>query len=323
MFKYSIIMPVYNAESKLKISVESIIHQTYENWELIVVDDGSTDNSYDVLKNYSKKEKRIKVLHQENSGPGPARNLGIEYATGDYICFIDSDDYFDSNYLKKIESVLSNEIYDLIYISIIQEDTNGKTKNIINVKKYNKKNKEDLIPLQLIGIIPWGAFSKIVRRNLIGKSLFQKLDVGEELIYSCDLIQKANKIVFLGEPIYHYVYNEKGQHKKGGLDPWKPVVDSLKTYLIEKNIYKKYQKSINTLAVRALTIATYRCCTNYKYSEAKKALKQIIKTYQNEYNLSLYENDNIDKKSKVIMFCIKNKLYLSIYLMSRIRAKNK
>lgn len=97
----SVIMPVYNSSKYLEESIESVINQKYSNWELICIDDGSTDDSFEILKGYEKKYKAVKVYKQENSGPAQARKLGISKSKGDYISYLDSDDVYSKNYLEE------------------------------------------------------------------------------------------------------------------------------------------------------------------------------------------------------------------------------
>jgi len=103
--KISVIVPVYNAEKFLNNCIESVVHQSYTNWELLLIDDGSSDSSAEIMKAACKNDARIKEFHQKNAGPGIARNKGIEIATGDYIVFLDADDYIDSEYFALLEKI--------------------------------------------------------------------------------------------------------------------------------------------------------------------------------------------------------------------------
>lgn len=114
MKKISIIIPVYNTEAFLKECIESILVQTYSNFEIIIINDGSKDRSAQICEYYSAKDKRIKVFHQENSGQSVARNRGISLATGDYIMFVDSDDYLCNNDALRIISEQAEDSYDII-----------------------------------------------------------------------------------------------------------------------------------------------------------------------------------------------------------------
>lgn len=125
MCKVSIIVPVYNVEKYLNRCIDSIIKQTFENIEIILVDDGSTDNSSKICDEYALKDHRIKVIHKANGGLSEARNYGIDVATGDYLLFVDSDDYIDVNLIKNLEQYMDNQL-DVIKFKIIRVDEYGK-----------------------------------------------------------------------------------------------------------------------------------------------------------------------------------------------------
>ena len=114
----SIIMPVYNAEKYLNRSIESIMNQTYNNIEIILVNDGSTDNSLEICTSYQEKDNRIKLINQANKGVSFARNKGIDEATGDYIMFIDSDDYVEKNMIEDMVSKITEDDIDLVISGI-------------------------------------------------------------------------------------------------------------------------------------------------------------------------------------------------------------
>src|SRR5688572_9651460 len=114
MNKISIIMPVYNVEKYLHTAVDSVLQQTYKNFELIVVDDGSTDKSGDISESYAKSDKRVSVVHKDNGGLSDARNAGLPHARGDYIIFIDSDDYWDKELLSELVSYNKDKNLDAI-----------------------------------------------------------------------------------------------------------------------------------------------------------------------------------------------------------------
>ena len=127
----SIIIPVYNVELYVKESIESVLKQTYKNIEIIIVDDGSTDNSLKVCKEVLDTDKRIKVIHQENQGVVKARNKGIELANGDYIMFVDSDDWIDAN---MVEELVKNMVdVDIVTSGMYHEIEKGKV-----VEKYDQ-----------------------------------------------------------------------------------------------------------------------------------------------------------------------------------------
>ncbi len=313
--KYSTIMPVYNAGNKLEKSIESIIYQTYSNWELIIIDDGSTDNSLEICKKYSKNDKRIKVIHQTNHGPGYARNVGIKKATGDYITFLDADDYYSNDFYETISK--SNS--DMIFYGIIKENNEGKIHDYINIFKYKKYNKEELIKLQLMGILSWGAWRKAIKTSIAKKSLFNDLDVGEEVLFSFNTMLNSKNIDFLDKYLYHHVFNNDGQHLKGGIDPWRNVARIVKNDLVLNNYYKKYEYAINGLAFRGLCIAIKRICLDNNLKDSKKVIKNYINEYKQEFEIYKIEKNLLDKTSKIIMLLVKFKLYFLLFIGTKIK----
>ena len=114
MLKITVIIPMYNVEKYIKRCINSIINQKYNNIEIILIDDGSTDNSYNIAHNYEINDPRIKVIKKENEGVSSSRNIGIQIATGDYITFIDADDYIKKNTFYKINNIIKKQKCDII-----------------------------------------------------------------------------------------------------------------------------------------------------------------------------------------------------------------
>ncbi len=152
--KISVIVPVYNAEEYLKKCIISVVRQTYGNWELILVDDGSSDGSLDIATQAAEKDARIRVIHQKNAGPGAARNRGIKEASGDYVVFLDSDDYIDKNYFQLL--VLKARINDVVFIDVCQIDGKGKLLKEEKMSQYKTWTKDRLIRSQMTGKVQWG-----------------------------------------------------------------------------------------------------------------------------------------------------------------------
>ena len=125
--KISVIVPIYNVENYLRRCVDSILKSTYENLEIILVDDGSTDECPTICDDYAKKDPRIKVIHKKNGGLSDARNKGLDIATGEYISFIDSDDYIESSMFQRIFEAISTKDVDLVFIREKSVNVEGKT----------------------------------------------------------------------------------------------------------------------------------------------------------------------------------------------------
>lgn len=135
MIKYSFIVPVYNTSKYLKKCLDSLVKQTFKDFEIIIVNDGSTDNSKDIISKYESKHRNIKVINEENQGLSMARNNGVKKASGKYIIFIDSDDYVEKDLLKQIDNEI--EDVDVLRYQVITEDENGENKKTYNEEAFD------------------------------------------------------------------------------------------------------------------------------------------------------------------------------------------
>ena len=148
----SVIIPVYNAENYVGRCIESVQAQTYNNWQMILVDDGSKDKSLEICQKYADVDNRISVIHQENAGPGIARNTGIAKASGNYVVFIDSDDYIEKDYFL----LLSEHDEDVIFINVRDVDEDGRVLKDDFMAKNKNLSIETILRRQMTGKIDWG-----------------------------------------------------------------------------------------------------------------------------------------------------------------------
>ncbi len=152
--KISVIVPVFNAEKYLQRCIESVIAQIYTNWEMIMVDDGSKDNSAVIIDEALKQDKRIVAIHQANAGAGEARNTGLASATGDYVVFLDSDDYIDKDYFSLLLPKAKEN--DIVFIDIDQVTGDGRLIRSESMSMYKDYDKEKFLRSQMTGKIFWG-----------------------------------------------------------------------------------------------------------------------------------------------------------------------
>lgn len=162
---FSVIVPVYNVEKYLDKCLASILGQTFKDYECIIVDDGSPDNSNTIIDNYVKKDQRFKVIHQKNMGLSAARNVGLDIAKGDYITFIDSDDYIANDYLEKFASKITSTDADIVICGFIEvyaeyiKEVSSKSENTDEIKKN--------ILADVLHAYPWNkCYKKIYSRIL-------------------------------------------------------------------------------------------------------------------------------------------------------------
>lgn len=319
---FSIIMPVYNAEKTLDRTIQSVLQQTIKDFEFIIVDDGSCDESYKIISQYAQEDSRIRLIYQDNAGPGIARNNGISQSEGDYIAFIDADDYWENDFIETIIRCSNDKKADLIFVDAVTEYPNGEIANYLNIKNNAGATKERMLSNQMTGKLPWGMF-KVIRRDLLEKVnvQFEGYSVGEEAIFSFEILKNARNVKFSDKVIYHYVQNSNGQHKKGNKDPWRPMVMTMKRHLQKIGEYEKYKRSLNSLAVKAISIGMHRCTANSNVIDAIKAMSNLHKEYSEEFDLKAFDKESLDTPTRYVLKMLNCKAFLLIYIASRLRRK--
>lgn len=294
----SIIIPIYNAEKYLKKNIDSILKQTYKNFELLLINDGSTDSSLKICTEYAKTDVRIKIFSQKNSGPSSARNKGLEYATGEYVCFIDADDYVEESYLSSFINALSNNT-DIVIGGYYCQRFNG---NEI-LEQYSKQVEciadisstiMSLKETNLFGFL----WNKLYRKQIFDDnqirfdtSLFSMEDEHMLLQY----FSKAKKICII--PNCHYHYSEPD---------WENKYTDIHQAIL--SLYKSYTRS-QILFPNNLKLQAY-----YLILITQILIKQHASTYDNfkYYYMIFYD------------YIYPNKLYgKKIYLLFSLIRKSK
>lgn len=201
----SIIIPVYKVEKYLEKCIQSVINQTYENLQIILVDDGSPDNCGKICDEYAQKDHRIEVIHKSNGGLSDARNKGLEIAKGEYIGFIDSDDYIESDMYEVLYNLLKQYNAD-VSICNFYTVSQGKIaiKNAENrIKEYNRI--EILKEVLLDNNIQSYAWNKLYKKELFDEIKYPVGKKYEDIGTTFYLLEKCNKVVVTGKPEYYYI----------------------------------------------------------------------------------------------------------------------
>ena len=211
----SVIIPIYNVERYIQNTIESVLHQTYEDFELILVDDGSTDNSGKICDEYGLKDCRIKVIHKKNGGVSSARNEGLRQFRGDFLTFIDADDYINPDYFQSVVALFDvHENVDVLIFAwnIIDEETNCKreymlkTGGLITSNEYMEKS---IFPNdQNGGGYPWNKFWKIKKREecvFFDESLWNY----EDKLWILQMLNQCNVVWIENKAFYNYVYRKE------------------------------------------------------------------------------------------------------------------
>lgn len=214
--KISVIVPCYNCEKTIEKCLDSLFSQTYNELEVIAVDDGSSDNTLNKLKKIAQKDSRLKIYHQENSGPSSARNLGLSKATGEFVGFIDSDDFIRKDAYEKMIQCACEQQADLIicdYICVYPDNKQTVMRHVLPRELVGHKEIIDKLIFQFYGGDATGLASlcnKLYKRSFIGNMRFdEELYRGEDWWFNLKLYEKANKISAIHESLYYYSQGNK------------------------------------------------------------------------------------------------------------------
>lgn len=202
----SVIMPVYNVEDTVVKAIDSVLNQTMKELELILVNDGSTDNSGQICDEYAAKDTRIRVIHKENGGLSSARNAGLNKASGKYVTFIDSDDYLETHIYEQFNAHYKKETIDLFFFNICRIRNNRKV--ILQSKNIQLHDSEEIIETLFdYKGVDFYAWNKIYRKELFSEVRYPEGRLYEDIIPSYEVAKKSNNAVVTDQVGYYYIDN--------------------------------------------------------------------------------------------------------------------
>lgn len=206
----SIIIPVYNTSKYLRQTLDSVLRQTFRDWELIIVDDGSTDDSGSICDEYAGKDQRIKVIHKPNGGVSSARNVGIRAAKGKYITFIDGDDFVESDFLAKMHDGMESHQADIVCCRVVFDSFRGSWRQEAHDSSvYDRKGA--IVQMLRPGTFRGWPWDKLYRKDIIaGRGILfdESLKYCEDEVFVLQYLLCIDKCVYLPDALYHYVQNE-------------------------------------------------------------------------------------------------------------------
>ena len=308
MPKISIIVPVYNVEKYIRKCLDSILNQTFKDFELILVDDGSLDNSGKICDDYALKDNRIKVIHKKNGGLSSARNAGLDVAQGDYIGFVDSDDWIEPDmyeilYENCIRTNADIGIVEINYGGILEKEDKNKRKIY-----SNKDLLKDLV-YNAGKDITWTAWNKLWRRDLIEDTRFKEGRIYEDGLFLYTLSNKIEKIIKINYRAYNYrIDNESITRSKISKKQLDFLHNTLDIYKILSSPYKE------DMFIRDLI--KYTEYILLEMIKQKNINREIIKEIKKFYfdNFELIEKENKLKGISKYKFFILRK-YPEIYTL--------
>lgn len=292
--KVSLIIPVYNVERYLYRCLYYAVNQTLKNIEIIIINDGSTDLSLNIINEFLAKDKRITLINQENQGLSAARNAGILCANGEYIAFLDSDDSMEITYLEKMYNFAKATDSDIVMCNYCK--VNEKNGHISPIKRNIKQtifSSEDAVHKIILDIsIQNYAWDKIYKRSLfIDHNIFYPKGMYyEDMPTTFRLFYYANQVAYLDEFLYNYLQREQSITRTFSDKHIDDIVKALylmKDFMLDNGIYIKYQKEYKFFCYKNLIIFTHSILTKYKsdqynIKEAIKYLSSQVKMLKND-----------------------------------------
>ena len=318
--KISIILPTYNADEILSKAIKSVINQTYQNWELLVIENGKRGQAENIIKEFE--NDKIKYIYQEIANVSEARNAGIQNATGKYITFIDSDDEYEKEFLEKmLKNIINSEsqiavcgyrkIYDKKQMLI------GKSENIENttdIKEYLETLKENYLFNELWNKI---YISKIIKENNI--KFNKKYELGEDFLFNLDYIKNIEKGSYINESLYIYTDGDTGLKLR--YRPNKFNIEYELTQYLE-NFYKEKNWDVSYIANRFARVYYNQIIDIYKENnpatkkEKDRQLQEIISKKEYKEELKKLEKNVTDKRMKIAIkyFFLRGKFMIKLFV---------
>ncbi len=327
---FSIIVPVYKVEKYLKCCVESILTQSYTDFEVILVDDGSPDNCPKMCDEYAEKDKRVKVVHKQNGGLVSARKAGLKASSGEYIVNIDGDDCIKEDYLKEFANAIAKHNADIVCVGFVEhfEGIEKENKDFNGLEGFYDRERieKEIFPI-LLESKSGVSFSSTICMKAFRKAIYEpvQLSVDDAIVmgedYACvkPCIYKANSIYVSSKCLYSYRYNPKSITKnKKAFDMYgvEKRINVIKSHIdLDKFDFREQSYRLTTHSLfNAVCSQFYR---KEKYSVIKKDIITALKTPMYEKAIKCCKTNN--NKLKLAKFLLKHKLMFLIKLVSKVR----
>ena len=312
----SIIVPIYNSEKWLKRCIDSLIKQTYTDIEILLINDGSIDSSLEICNLYAKKDNRIVVIDKKNSGVSATRNMGIEIAKGEYIQFVDSDDYIDEKMCEMLVNAIENVDMAMCGMRIWRNGVVLREPHLGNGIYTLKDNIDIYFKLRKINL---GPCNKLYRKELIKNNFIENVALGEDTIFVLDYIKNVNKIVVLSECLYNVVLdNANSLNKNKPNDLFDLLMEQRKkeeSVLLEiygdscdmTQMYNQYLLNMHAYFIQS-PLTTKMIST---YTDDEFLISKIRKANPQRFDYKLFKNLFINKNviALRLFFYIKDLIY--------------
>lgn len=319
MAEVSVIVPVYNAEKTLSRSVESVLAQTELDWELWLVNDGSSDGSLALCREYEAADPRIHVIDKPNGGVGSARNAGLDAAAGEYVAFLDSDDAYEPNFLKTLLTLAKRESAPVVCGSVreVYPEKNGEEKADI-LKAGVFRTQEDILHSFFLDDPNWlfVCWNKLYRRDLIGGTRFSALAIGEDALFCVELLTRCSVYAVTDEIVCrYYIYAGSSIHKPAfSLRRLDHLTSWLSIYDLAGTVSGLLQRYMSVRIVHIADIYYEKCAVLDKTQ--RKTLRRYLTKIHRRFYFRQYEHISPRKIIAAAVHLVSPRLFF--YLAARI-----
>ena len=319
----SVIVPVYNVEKYLRKAVQSIQNQTYKNLEIMLINDGSTDSSGDICDELAELDSRIVVIHKENGGVSTARNEAQKVAKGNYVIYVDSDDYIHEEMIQSLYEQLIAENADVSSCSVMNVYQNSQTPQCSDENLYFVYNQEEFLREYLIGQRVQGTLgNKLIRKEITDQLEFPVGKIYEDAYYHLQLVQVAKKYVVHTKPYYYYYHRNQSLTTN-------PYHERDLVYL---DVYQKFYDLVQQQYPRIINEAFFRLSYAYFYIFDKMLLEsdfekidqfKMVRNYLKKNAIQIAKNTIFQKGRRIAALALKINVHLYRKLMLANMEKNK
>lgn len=322
----TVVVAVYNIEQYIEKCIQSVCTQTWEDIEILLIDDGSTDRSGDICDSYAKTDDRIRVIHKVNGGLSNVRNMGLQEASGKYLLYVDGDDYIAPECVE--EAVKYAERYEAEVVIFdyqeIEESTGRVERWSMKIPKGQQMSVKEHPELLIATPCAW---NKLYRKSLWERCGL-RYPVGrvyEDLTVTPQLLLNAERIVYMdSKPLYHYILREgsimRSQNFKKSLDNRKAALEDIIAYFKKKDVFDTFKDELEYLMFEQVYFVPTKEVIYYDVqNEYRDKFRQYVFGIFPQADKNPYVRQWLSKKDKILLFLMKNKRYREISLLSSLR----
>lgn len=330
---FSIILPIYNVEKYIDRCMSTILNQEFNDYEVILVDDGSTDSCPELCDRYADFGQKIKVLHKKNGGLSSARNAGLSIATGKYIFWLDSDDYLPMDTLKQLGEILYKNDVDILKFNYMRQPNNITIKSILKPGNYNRKQIEEIvIPLALEKTSDFimSAWAHIYKREFIKRNnlnFISERQIGsEDYLFNLHAFLAANSLLAIENVLYNYDYREGSlsqKYRENLIERYRKLYKLMQELLIKYQVSDCYLKKLQYFYVwncyYVLIFNEMRITRNHDKKDRNINIRQLLRQKELTVALKSISIQGSSLKRKLIYVLMRTRCLHGILCISKVK----